>query len=72
MKIALLQLEVLEKNKAANVAHGLQLAAEAAKKLEFVGAARGVDNRLQPGTLGAGGRNAGFACTGAACRDCTQ
>ena len=30
MKIALLQLEVLEKNKAANVAHGLQLAVEAA------------------------------------------
>ena len=30
MKIALLQLEVLEKNKAANVAHGLQLAREAA------------------------------------------
>ena len=31
MKIALLQLEVLEKNKAANVANGLQLAAEAAR-----------------------------------------
>ena len=30
MKIALLQLEVLEKNKAANVAHGLQLAVDAA------------------------------------------
>lgn len=30
MKIALLQLEVLEKNKAANVAHGLQLARSAA------------------------------------------
>ena len=35
MKIALLQLEVLEKNKEANVAHGLQLAAEAAKKHEI-------------------------------------
>ena len=33
MKIALLQLEVLEKNKEANVAHGLQLAAEAAKNM---------------------------------------
>ena len=30
MKIALLQLEVLEKNKAANVAHGLQMAEVAA------------------------------------------
>ena len=36
MKIALLQLEVLEKNKAANVAHGLQLAAEAAKKHDLL------------------------------------
>lgn len=71
MKIALLQLEVLEKNKEANVAHGLQLAAEAAKNM-IAGAARGVDNRLQPGTPGAGGRNAGFACAGTACRDCTQ
>ena len=36
MKIALLQLEVLEKNKAANVAHGLQLAAEAAKEHDLL------------------------------------
>lgn len=36
MKIALLQLEVLEKNKAANVAHGLQLAAEAAQKHDLL------------------------------------
>ena len=36
MKIALLQLEVLEKNKEANVAHGLQLAAEAAKKHDLL------------------------------------
>ena len=36
MKIALLQLEVLEKNKAANVAHGLQLAADAAKEHDLL------------------------------------
>lgn len=36
MKIALLQLEVLEKNKEANVAHGLQLAAEAAQKHDLL------------------------------------
>ena len=36
MKIALLQLEVLEKNKEANVAHGLQLAAEAAKEHDLL------------------------------------
>ncbi len=36
MKIALLQLAVLEKNKAANVAHGLQLAACAAKTHDLV------------------------------------
>ena len=30
MKIALLQMEVLEKNKEANVAHGLQLVRQAA------------------------------------------
>ena len=36
MKIALLQLEVLEKNKAANVAHGLQLAAETAKEHDLL------------------------------------
>ena len=36
MKIALLQLEVLEKNKAANVAHGLQLAREAAASHDLV------------------------------------
>ena len=69
MKIALLQLEVLEKNKAANVAHGLQLAAEAAKEHDLL--VRGVDNRLQPGTPGAGGRNAGLTCVGPACGNCT-
>lgn len=36
MKIALLQLNVLEKNKEANVAHGLQLVREAAKAHELV------------------------------------
>ncbi len=36
MKIALLQLEVLEKNKAANVLHGLQLVRDAAKTHELV------------------------------------
>ncbi|WP_405381774.1 carbon-nitrogen family hydrolase [Phascolarctobacterium sp.] len=36
MKIALLQLAVLEKNKEGNVAHGLQLAAAAAKEHDLV------------------------------------
>lgn len=36
MKLALLQLNVLEKNKAANVLHGLQLVREAAKTHELV------------------------------------
>ena len=36
MKIALLQLKVLEKNKEANVLHGLQLVREAAKEHELV------------------------------------
>lgn len=36
MKIALLQLEVLEKNKTANVAHGLQLVREAAASHDLV------------------------------------
>lgn len=36
MKVALLQLEVLEKNKAANVAHGLELLRQAAKEHDLV------------------------------------
>ncbi len=36
MKIALLQLEILEKNKAANVAHGLQLARSAASSHDLI------------------------------------
>ncbi len=36
MKIALLQMAVLEKNKAANVAHGLELAAQAAKNHDLI------------------------------------
>ena len=72
MKIALLQLEVLGKNKEANVAHGQQLAAEAAKKHDLLVLPEVWTNRLQPGTPGAGSRNAGFSCAGAACGDCTQ
>lgn len=36
MKIALLQLNILEKNKPQNVAHGLQLAAQAAKEHDLI------------------------------------
>ena len=38
MKIALLQLKVLEKNREGNIAHGLQLAAAAAKEHHAPGA----------------------------------